>query len=128
MQMASKPQQFDVMVLPNLYGNIVTNIAAGLVGGPGLFPGANIGDHGAIFEQGARHAATRIAGQNIANPTGTILAGVMLLRYLKLGAHADRIEKAVIDTFKDSNIRTPDVGGNSNITEFVKAVTSRFEE
>lgn len=127
MQMASRPQQFDVMLLPNLYGNIVTNIAAGLVGGPGLFPGANISDHGAIFEQGARHAATRLAGQNIANPTATILAGVMLLRYLKLNKYANVIEQAVLDVYKDSNVRTRDVGGNSTITDFTKAVINRLE-
>ncbi len=68
MQMTSRPQQFDVMLLPNLYGNIVTNIATGLVGGPGLFPGANMGSKGAIFEQGARHSGRSIAGKQIANP------------------------------------------------------------
>lgn len=79
MQMASKPQQFDVMVMPNLYGNIITNIACGLVGGPGLFAGANLSPKGAIFEQGARHAARTIAGKNVANPAGTIIAGVSLV-------------------------------------------------
>lgn len=109
MQLASKPQQFDVMVLPNLYGNIVANIATGLVGGPGLFAGANVGTDGAVFEQGSRHSARSLAGQGIANPTATIMAGVLLLRYLKMDHHADVIENAVMNVFKDTSLRTRDV-------------------
>lgn len=109
MQMAAKPQQFDVMILPNLYGNIVTNIATGLVGGPGLFPGANIGISGAIFEQGTRHSARSLAGRQIANPTATIMGGVLMLRYLKLEEPADAIERAVMHVFAHTDIRTRDV-------------------
>lgn len=127
MQMAAKPEQFDVMILPNLYGNIVTNIAANLVGGPGLFPGANIGEHGAIFEQGARHAAMQLMNKNIANPTATILGGVMMLRYLKLDDHADAIERAVFDVFEKTKVRTADVAVGPDDTvvstnEFTSAV------
>eukprot|EP00180_Rhodochaete_pulchella_P000338 Plantae.Rhodophyta-Rhodochaete_pulchella.ctg12334.p1 GENE.Plantae.Rhodophyta-Rhodochaete_pulchella.ctg12334~~Plantae.Rhodophyta-Rhodochaete_pulchella.ctg12334.p1 ORF type:complete len:391 (+),score=62.84 Plantae.Rhodophyta-Rhodochaete_pulchella.ctg12334:149-1321(+) len=128
MQLASKPQQFDVMIMPNLYGNIVTNIAAGLVGGPGLFPGMNVGSAGAIFEQGARHAATAIAGKNIANPTGTVLAAVMLLRHLKLDRQAQMIENAVRGVFGNGGVRTPDVGGRASTTDFVKAIVARLED
>mmetsp|Transcript_9497 Transcript_9497/g.17135 ORF Transcript_9497/g.17135 Transcript_9497/m.17135 type:complete len:384 (-) Transcript_9497:692-1843(-) len=128
MQLTSKPQQFDVMVLPNLYGNIVTNLASGLVGGPGLFGGFNIGATGSVFEQGARHAATQIAGRNIANPTGTVLAGCMMLRYLKENASAQRIYDAVLKVYGegDLKLRTPDIGGTGTTTEFVKAVITRI--
>lgn len=132
MQMASRPQQFDVMILPNLYGNIVTNIATGLVGGPGLFPGANIGLHGAIFEQGARHSGRSIAGQQLANPTATILGGVLMLRYLKMEEHADAIENAVMSVFRDTKSRTRDVIGDpsapaASTTEFTKAIIERLD-
>lgn len=132
MQMTSRPQQFDVMLLPNLYGNIVTNIATGLVGGPGLFPGANMGAGGAIFEQGARHSARSIAGQQIANPTATILGGVLMLRYLKLESFADAIENAVLSVYRDTNTRTRDVLADSNgnpatTDEFTTAVIERLD-
>lgn len=132
MQMASRPQQFDVMILPNLYGNIVTNIAAGLVGGPGLFPGANIGEHGAIFEQGARHSGRSIAGQQIANPTATILGGVLMLRYLKMEQYADAIENAVMSVFRDTKSRTRDVVSDptasaASTDEFTKAIIERLD-
>lgn len=124
MQMTSRPQQFDVMLLPNLYGNIVTNIATGLVGGPGLFPGANIGEQGAIFEQGARHSARDIAGQQICNPTATILAGVLMLRHLKMDKQADVIERAVSEVYRDTNIRTRDVlNGDGDIAASTDAFT-----
>jgi isocitrate dehydrogenase (NAD+) len=132
MQMVSRPDQFDVMILPNLYGNIVTNIATGLCGGPGLFPGANIGVHGAIFEQGARHSARQLEGKNIANPTATILAGVMMLRYLKLDSHADAIENAVTEVYKARKIRTADVllkktDKGATTLEFTQAVVDALK-
>jgi isocitrate dehydrogenase (NAD+) len=131
MQLASRPQQFDTLILPNLYGNIVTNIATGLVGGPGMFPGANIGVHGAIFEQGARHAAMQIAGRGVANPTATILGGVMMLRYLKHDAAADAIEQAVYRVYSESNIRTADThkgmpGKPASTGDFTKAVIAQL--
>lgn len=130
MQMASRPQQFDVMILPNLYGNIVTNIATGLVGGPGLFPGSNIGASGAIFEQGTRHSARSIAGQQLANPTATIMGGVLMLRYLKMESQADVIEKAVMKTFAETDVRTRDLvpeGAKSVSTvEFTDAIVQNL--
>lgn len=132
MQLASRPEQFDTLILPNLYGNIVTNIATGLVGGNGLFPGANIGAHGAIFEQGARHAAMQIAGRGVANPTATILGGVMMLRYLKHDSVADNIERAVFNVFKKTNIRTADVQPNkekaASTKEFTDAVIDQLHD
>lgn len=131
MQMASRPQQFDVMILPNLYGNIVTNIATGLVGGPGLFAGANIGISGAIFEQGTRHSARSLAGRQIANPTATIKSGVLLLRYLKMDERADAIEKGLMGVFSNTDIRTRDVAPEgaaaASTTEFTDAVIEQLQ-
>lgn len=131
MQMASNPQQFDVMILPNLYGNIVTNIATGLVGGPGLFPGANIGISGAIFEQGTRHSARSLAGRQIANPTATIMGGVLMLRYLKLEERAEAIEKAIMSVFAETDIRTRDVAAEgaaaASTSEFTDAVVAALK-
>lgn len=131
MQMASRPHQFDVMILPNLYGNIVTSIATGLVGGPGLFPGANIGLTGAIFEQGTRHSARSIAGRQIANPTATIMGGILMLRYLKMEDHADAIEKAIMKTYVNTNVRTRDLaadgGAASSTVEFTDAIIGQLE-
>jgi len=126
MQMTSRPQQFDVMVMPNLYGNIITNIACGLVGGPGLFPGANFSEHGAVFEQGTRHAARSMMGKNKANPAATMFAGCMMLRYMKMDSHANLIEQAILQVFQDGKIKTADIGGSSTLTDFTKAVISNL--
>ncbi|MBN3320556.1 IDHG1 dehydrogenase, partial [Atractosteus spatula] len=83
MQLVSKPQQFDVMVMPNLYGNVVSNVCAGLVGGPGLVPGANYGRDYAVFETATRNTGKSIANKNIANPTAMLLASCMMLDHLK---------------------------------------------
>ena len=81
-QLVSRPQQFDVMVMPNLYGNIVGNIGAGLVGGAGMCPGRNVGREYVVFEQGARHVGLDLAFQNVANPTAMLLSSVQMLRHL----------------------------------------------
>jgi len=95
MQCVSKPQQFDVMVMPNLYGGILSNIGAALVGGPGIVPGCNMGRDVAVFEPGCRHVGLDIKGKDQANPTAMILSGSMLLRHLGLDDHANRISKAI---------------------------------
>ena len=97
MQAVSRPQQFDVMVMPNLYGGILSNIAAALVGGPGIVPGCNMGRDVAVFEPGCRHVGLDIKGKDQANPTAMLLSGSMLLRHLGLDDHANRISKAVYD-------------------------------
>ena len=121
MQLVSKPQQFDVMVTPNFYGSLVTNTVAGLVGGAGMSPGANVGAGLAMFEQGARHAALDIAGQDVANPTGILFAAVMMLRHMQLPVFARRVEAAVFETLK-SGVRTRDIGGSASTTAFVDAI------
>ncbi|CAN8062866.1 unnamed protein product [Agarophyton chilense] len=132
MQMASRPQQFDVMVMPNLYGNIVTGIATGIVGGPGLVPGVNVGMSGAIFEQGSRHSARSLAGQRLANPTATILGGALMLRYLKMEQHADMIERAITRVYGTTKYRTRDLVFDDsfkdvNTDDFTKIVIDHLE-
>lgn len=101
MQCVGRPQQFDVVVTPNLYGSILSNIGAALVGGPGVVPGCNMGDDIAVFEPGCRHVGLDIQGKDQANPTAMLLSGVMMLRHLGLHDHADPIEKAVYGVIAD---------------------------
>ncbi|KAL9106702.1 MAG: hypothetical protein Q9227_008271 [Pyrenula ochraceoflavens] len=127
MQAVSRPQQFDVMVMPNLYGGILSNIAAALVGGPGVVPGCNMGRDVAVFEPGCRHVGLDIKGKDQANPTAMILSGSMLLRHLGLDEHANRISKAVYDVIADGKTRTRDMGGDSTTHAFTRAVLDKME-
>lgn len=99
MKLVQSPENYDVLVMPNMYGDILSDLAAGLVGGLGIAPGANIGEDGAVFEP-IHGSAPKRAGQNLANPTATILSGVMMLRYLGELETADRVEKAVAKVIK----------------------------
>ncbi|KAI8140073.1 isocitrate dehydrogenase, NAD-dependent [Fennellomyces sp. T-0311] len=126
MQLVSRPQQFDVMVMPNLYGSIVSNVGAGLIGGPGLIPGCNIGREYAMFEPGSRHVGLDLQNKNAANPTAMLLSSVMMLRHLNLDDYANRISSAVYDTIKSNTARTADMGGNSSTKEFTAAVISKL--
>lgn len=126
MQLVMNPNQFDVMLTPNLYGNIVTNIAVGLVGGPGLVPGANIGKRVAMFETGARHTGRDIAGQNVANPTAMILAAAKMLRHVKFEKEAATIEAAVEKVYANGTVLTKDVGGTASTTDFTAAVMAEM--
>ncbi|KAK7204822.1 isocitrate dehydrogenase subunit 1 [Myxozyma melibiosi] len=127
MQAVSYPQQFDVLVLPNLYGSILSNIGAGLVGGPGLVPGCNIGHEIAVFEPGCRHVGLDIKGRNQANPSALLLSSSMMLRHLGLDAHADRISKGVYAVLAEGKVRTPDLKGTNSTSEFTKAVLDKME-
>lgn len=122
MQMASNPGQFDVMVLPNLYGSILANIASFLVGGPGITPGVNIGPDFALFENGTRHLAQDITGKGIANPTSMILSSAMMLRHLNLPHFAERIQEGVFKTIREGKVTTKDIGGNASTYEYTKEV------
>ncbi|KAL4218939.1 Isocitrate dehydrogenase [NAD] subunit beta [Mactra antiquata] len=124
MQLVSNPHQFDVMVMPNLYGNIIDNLAAGLVGGAGVVPGESYSDDTAIFEQGARHSFATAVGKNIANPTAVLLAGCNMLRHLCLEYHANHIEEAVYKVIKDGKVRTHDMGGYATTAEFTTAIVN----
>ncbi|KAI5795203.1 hypothetical protein EDC01DRAFT_76751 [Geopyxis carbonaria] len=127
MQAVSRPQQFDVLVMPNLYGSILSNIGAALVGGPGIIPGCNMGREHAVFEPGCRHVGLDIQGQDQANPTAMILSATMMLRHLGLDDHATRISKAVYDVIADGKVRTKDMGGNNKTQEFTNAVLRKME-
>jgi len=127
MQLVQNPKQFDVLVTPNLYGNLIINVGSGLVGGPGLVAGANYGLHGeAVFEPGARHVAADIQGANVANPTGMLLSGVMLLRHVGLNEEAARVEKAISEILLRGKVLTRDVGGFATTKEFTKAVINHL--
>ncbi|KAG9250331.1 uncharacterized protein F5Z01DRAFT_376270 [Emericellopsis atlantica] len=127
MQAVSRPQQFDVMVMPNLYGGILSNIGAALVGGPGIVPGCNMGREVAVFEPGCRHVGLDIKGKDQANPTAMLLSGTMLLRHLGLDDHANRISKAVYAVIAEGKYRTRDMGGESTTHEFTRAILDKME-
>jgi len=127
MQLVMRPQQFDVLLLENLYGDIVSDLAAGLVGGLGIVPGANIGELGAVFEA-VHGSAPDIAGQNLANPTALLQSGIMMLRYLGERDAADLIENAFRYTLDVKKIRTRDLGGTAHTTEYTEAVVASMNE
>ncbi|KAJ8920171.1 hypothetical protein NQ315_011832 [Exocentrus adspersus] len=122
MQMVSHPQQFDVMVTPNLYGNIVDNLASGLVGGAGVVAGASYSTSSVVFEPGARHTYSEAVGKNVANPTAMLLCASKMLRHVNLPVYGDMIRNAIDKVLRDGKIRTKDVGGQSSTQEFTYAV------
>jgi isocitrate dehydrogenase (NAD+) len=124
MQLVQKPELYDVLVLPNLYGDIVSDLAAGLVGGLGVAPGANIGDHAAVFEP-VHGSAPKYAGQNKANPTALILSSALMLRHLGETQAADRVESAVRDVIAEGTTVTYDLGGSTGTREFGEIVAQR---
>lgn len=126
MQLVSKPQQFDVMVMPNLYGNIISNIGSALVGGPGVVAGSNLGAEYALFEPGCRHVALDIKGRNVANPAAMILSATMLARHLGLPKQANAIASSVYKVLADGKTRTADIGGSASTTDFTKAVIANL--
>jgi isocitrate dehydrogenase (NAD+) len=124
MRLVMNPESFDVLLLENLYGDIVSDLAAGLVGGLGVVPGANLGVDAAIFEA-VHGTAPDIAGQDKANPTALLMSAVLMLRHLDYPALADRVETALLATFRDG-IKTPDLGGSVGTKEFARAVAERL--
>jgi isocitrate dehydrogenase (NAD+) len=125
MQLVQKPDLYDVMVLPNLYGDIVSDLCAGLVGGLGVAPGANIGVDGAVFEP-VHGSAPKYAGQNKANPTAMILSGVLMLRHLGEQAAAERVEDATREVIAEGKATTYDLGGPAGTSEFADAIVARL--
>ncbi|MBA3728659.1 MAG: isocitrate/isopropylmalate dehydrogenase family protein, partial [Actinobacteria bacterium] len=125
MQLVQKPELYDVLVLPNLYGDIVSDLAAGLVGGLGVAPGANIGADEAVFEP-VHGSAPMYAGQNKANPTAMILSGALMLRHLGEPVAAQRVEDAVRDVIAEGRTITYDLGGTAGTREFGEAVAERL--
>ena len=121
MQLVTRPEQFDVLVTENLYGDIVSDLCAGLVGGLGLAPGANIGEHHAVFEA-VHGSAPDIAGTGVANPTALLLSSVMMLRHLGEYEMADRITNSVMRVCEDGKCLTGDLGGQASTQEYVDEV------
>jgi isocitrate dehydrogenase (NAD+) len=125
MQLVQKPDVYDVLVLPNLYGDIVSDLAAGLVGGLGVAPGANIGTDAAVFEP-VHGSAPKYAGQDKANPTALILSGVLMLRHLGQPGTADRVERALRDVIAEGRTVTYDLGGSAGTAAFADAIIERL--
>jgi len=121
MQLVLKPQQYDVMVMPNLYGDILSDLCAGLVGGLGLVPGANIGENGAIFEP-VHGSAPKYAGKNRANPGAMIMASALMLEHINEKEAAQRIEAALTALIKEGKHVTPDLGGSAGTKEMTEAL------
>ena len=121
MNLVLNPENYDVMVMPNLYGDILSDLCSGLVGGLGIIPGANIGKDVAVFEA-VHGSAPQIAGQNIANPTAIIQSAVMMLKYLGKVDAAKKIEKALDEVFLKGEKLTVDLGGNSTTEEFTDEI------
>lgn len=119
------PSLFDVLVMPNLYGDILSDMCAGLIGGLGLTPSGNQGRTGAIFEA-VHGTAPDIAGKDLANPTALLLSSVMMLKHLKLDLHAEKVQKAVLDTIAERKVLTHDLGGKSKCSEFTKAICEKL--
>ena len=125
MNLVMYPERFDVMVTTNLFGDILSDLCAGLVGGLGMAPGANIGEGAAIFEA-VHGSAPDIAGKNIANPTSVILASIQMLEYLGMQDKAERIRKAVRATIESGDRVTRDLGGTASTSEFTQAIIDRL--
>jgi isocitrate dehydrogenase (NAD+) len=127
MQLVLDPYQFDVLVMENMFGDILSDELAGLVGGLGMAPGANIGEDAAIFEP-VHGSAPDIAGQGVANPTSQLLAACMMLDHLGQADAAERIRAALTAAFAERDRLTPDLGGGSSTSDFANALVARLEE
>jgi len=123
MKLVLDPHQFDVLVMENLFGDIISDLTSGLIGGLGLTPSANIGDGCAVFEA-VHGTAPDIAGKDLANPTALMLSAVLMLRHLKEREAADRLEAAIHKVLGDGKTITGDLGGDSSTTEYTDAVVA----
>jgi isocitrate dehydrogenase (NAD+) len=120
------PTQFDVLVMPNLYGDIVSDLCAGLVGGLGVVPGANVGTEIGVFEA-VHGSAPDIAGKSLANPMALLGSAILMLRHIDEGAIADRVGRALADVLSEGKVRTRDLGGQSSTIEFTEAIRRRLQ-
>jgi len=124
MQLVMRPEQFDIIVTTNLFGDIISDLCAGLVGGLGLAPGANIGTDAAIFEA-VHGSAPDIAGKGIANPCALLLGAAQMLEHIGLGDKAERLRAAIVATLEARDSLTPDLGGSGTTMDFARAIASR---
>ena len=120
------PSRFDMLVMPNLYGDIVSDLCAGLIGGLGLTPSANVGANGLALMEAVHGTAPDIAGKDMANPTALLFSGCMMLRHLGLFDHADRIQGAALAVIADGKHRTGDLGGKAGTREYTNAIIARL--
>jgi isocitrate dehydrogenase (NAD+) len=125
MQLVQNPTKYDVLLLPNLYGDIVSDLAAGLIGGLGVAQGANIGKDCAVFEA-VHGSAPDIKGQNKANPTALLLSAVMMLEYINENALADKLRNAIFAVLEEGKTLTADLGGNATTTEYTQAIIAKL--
>ena len=127
MQLVSRPEQFDILLLPNLYGDIISDLAAGLVGGLGVVPGANMGDTYAVFES-VHGSAPDIAGKGLANPTALLRSSIMMLEHLKEMEAAKRLQQAIETIYSEGDSLTPDVGGTATTEQFTAALVRQLKD
>src|SRR5205085_1844326 len=125
-QLVMRPERFDVMVMENLYGDIVSDLCAGLIGGLGLTGSGNIGEGGIAMYEAVHGSAPDIAGRNMANPVALILSAVMMLRHLGEHKPADRVEKAVLAVLAEGTALTRDLGGSASTTEMTEAIVGKL--
>jgi isocitrate dehydrogenase (NAD+) len=125
LNMVQDPSQYDVLVMPNLYGDILSDLCAGLIGGLGVTPSGNIGEEAAVFES-VHGTAPDIAGKNMANPTALLLSAVMMLRYMDLESYANKIEKACFDAIANGDHKTGDLGGTGTCSSFTADICARI--
>ncbi|XP_077988886.1 isocitrate dehydrogenase [NAD] subunit alpha, mitochondrial-like [Glandiceps talaboti] len=127
LNMVQDPSAFDVLVMPNLYGDILSDLCAGLVGGLGVTPSGNIGAGGVAIFESVHGTAPDIAGQDKANPTALLLSAVMMLRHMELKTHASKIETAALGVIRDPDFRTADLGGSATCSQFTREICKRIE-
>ncbi|XP_075979857.1 isocitrate dehydrogenase [NAD] subunit alpha, mitochondrial isoform X1 [Anticarsia gemmatalis] len=125
LNMVQDPSKFDVLVMPNLYGDIMSDMCSGLVGGLGLTPSGNIGKNGALFES-VHGTAPDIAGKDMANPTALLLSAIMMLRHLQFNEHADRVQNACYEVLREGKSLTGDLGGTGKCSEYTAAIISKL--
>ncbi len=127
MQLVVRPEAFDVLVLPNLYGDILSDLCAGLAGGLGVVPGANLGEEIAVFEA-VHGSAPDIAGQNLANPMALLRSAILMLEHLEMGSEAERGRAALHLVVVGQGVRTRDIGGDASTTEFTDALVTALSQ
>ncbi|XP_054894812.1 isocitrate dehydrogenase [NAD] subunit alpha, mitochondrial isoform X2 [Poeciliopsis prolifica] len=128
LNMVQDPSQFDVLVMPNLYGDILSDLCAGLIGGLGVTPSGNIGAQGVAIFESVHGTAPDIAGKDLANPTALLLSAIMMLRHMGLHKHAQKIETACFNTIQDKTVLTKDLGGKAKCSEFTKEICQRVRD
>lgn len=126
MQLVSKPRQFDVMVMPNLYGDVIDNLATGLVGGAGIVAGASYSSNCVVFETGCSHIYSEAVGKNVANPTAMLMAACNMLNHVGLEYYGNMIQNSVERVLKAGRVRTKDIGGQASTNEFTLAVINNL--